>query len=139
MLTRWTLSVRHMSVLRDSMVSVASKRRGMRCVFSLFDESDNVVSKVAVPVDGGNLFMWGCGGESIIPNFLPLLPGYDVSSDGPFETVNKVDSLRREGGSFSILVDRFIGYVDVKVAKADVKKIKSAEIKLETTNKGEVE
>lgn len=140
MLTRWTLSVRHMGVFRDSMVSFASKRRGMRCVFSLLDESGNVVSKVAVPVDGGNLFVWGLGGESIIPDFLPLLPDCDSWHQAKTpETYDKIGDHRRRGGSFAILADRFIGYVDVKVDKADVKKIKSAEIKLETTNKGEVE
>lgn len=140
MLTRWTLSVRHMGVFRDSMVSFASKRRGMRCVFSLFDESDNVVSKVAVPVDGKALFMWGCGGESIIPNFLPLLPDCDSWHQAkPPETYEKIADHTRRGGSFTMLADRFIGYIDVKIEKAEIKRIKSAEIKLETTNKGEVE
>lgn len=138
MLTRWTLLGRHMNVFCDSMQRFVSKQMGQRFVFSLFDENNNVVSKVVIPVDRHTLFgeREFCEKESIVPDFMRLFKGrwsWACRMDG------KVVSLYESGVGDSIFFDRFIGYVDVKVAKADVKKIKSAEIKLETTNKGEVE
>lgn len=115
MLTRWELSDRHMNVFCDSMERFVSKQTGLKCVLSLFDVRNNVVSKGIVPfVDGDALIGEFRDKESIVPDFMPLL----------------------ECGNFNAFVDRFIGYVDVEVNKADVKRIKSAEIKLEITNEG---
>lgn len=140
MLTRWRLSDRHMSVFRDGMKSLVSKQRGLRCVFSLFDERNNVVSSDSFPVGEAGFFDKFRYRQTIVSDFMPLIP-IDINTlagSMSFESKRHIGTLATSGVT-KFFVDRFIGYVDVKVDKADVKRIKSAEIKLEATNKGEVE
>lgn len=69
------------------------------------------------------------------PEFIPLIkahvyPDYEVSEECWKKLQNSIIEQRWSG--YHMFSDRYIGYVDVTIARSDVSKIKSAEIKLET-------
>lgn len=87
----------------------------VNCVFSLLDKGNNMLSQSVQKIARRKIVLGKVGGA-----FVPLMP---TRYDDDFE-----------GVKFN---DRFVGHIDISIDKDDVSKIKSAEIKLETTNKGE--
>ncbi len=107
------------------------KNKSVQCVFSVLDENGQELSR-AVQNISIRCLQWDSFEEA--PDFIPFICGTDnVTSESELKIVcsNFRPTVSR------CYVDKYIGYIDIMIDRADVKKIKSAEIKLETNNQGE--
>ena len=112
----WRMS-EHLAEVYYKIVEQAYERveRRSNCVFSLLDAKGNHLSEAVQKIDFHLLFENSCEVDVV-----PLMAA----------------PITIFGGRIG-RVDRHVGFIDIVVDKDDISKIKSAEIKLETTNKGE--
>lgn len=128
----WNLSERLTSVYNSCRADFYERSRKVLCVLKLMDANGNLLTQSSCRiVDGCFLPEWSVDFDHVETgvDFIPFIRswGSDI-----------VDKRTDNGYSKGVgWLDRYVGCIDIAVDREDVSKIKSAEIKLETTNKGE--
>ena len=129
-LREWVLS-EHLAAVYHECMAV---QRGVNCVLSLKAAQGNQLTQSEQRIAARTLLYPGSHEES--SDFVPLLPTGSLAEFLTDETRGRCWALM-SGGTFQEYVDRAVGFIDITVDREDVSKIKSAEIKLETNNRGE--
>lgn len=108
--------------------------KAVQCVFSVLDETGSPLSCAVQNISIENLQN---GNIKSGPDFIPFTCNDNV---GCMTTESEMKCRNLHGSSvYRSYLDRYIGCVDITVNKADIKKIKSAEIRLEPICEGENE
>lgn len=135
----WELS-EHLKRVYDEIREKYNRGTGtIQCEFSVLDEDGQQLSSAVQSISKSNLFH--CFSVEELPDFIPLMKvnWLMMSSDSYDKCISLVRGVSFSGGSYCSYVDKYIGYIDISIDKDDIKKIKSAEIKLRKDNKGEYE
>lgn len=115
----WTLSERLNEVYRECIRKARERSRSIVCALRLNDELGEMLTYASCRIPANMAFQECYHYPDFVP-FFPMWPS-EVGIDQPPWR------------------DRYVASMDISVNREDVQKIKSAEIKLETNMKGEIE
>lgn len=125
----WLLS-KHLKKVFDSCVEDSVERsRIIKCEFSLLDDAGEPLATASQDLDYSRYVHGPDYGKS--PDYIPLFEFARIMEI----PVKEVDAVGKYG--YTRCFDRYVGYIDVTIGREDVSKIRSAEIKLESSKYGE--
>ena len=131
----WVLSGHLKSVFNNLRQSYLDRNEKFSCTFSLQNEAGEVLATATNTLDYDDNIArsgWARGEEAV--DFIPLFDSCWTKM--PYEDSTRADS-KSSGGTLYTTFDRYVGYIDVTIGREDVSKIRSAEIKLESSKYGE--
>lgn len=132
----WTLTEHLKRVFDEIRKRYYQNNRSVRCAFRVMDENGQELSCAVQNISLSCLqdIYFGIYFEKA-PDFIPFMKC--DTSGMPSDSCKSCSALtNRNGGSYRGYVNKYIGCIDITIDKKSIKKIKSAEIRLETNNQG---
>lgn len=131
---QWVLPELLYTVYQECRKKFLDPRRKVSCVLALFDDEGRVLSDAIDVIPAWKILPSDSHdghGEEAEPDFLAFI---GLLHYGEMDNVKMAGTERRM--PYSGHLDRYVGYIDITIDKSDVPKIKSVDVKLETS-KGE--